>query len=93
MIKWYRKSTKCGYENARWLYLWFPELYDGVVRLGEGGHLLNSQHSQIRPVQSDQLNMAMLFWYLVKIGLFSLRYCTRVYTEQVTFYKVPEPHG
>ena len=39
-------------------------------------------------VQGDQLNMAVLFWYLVKCDSSSVGYCT-----SETFYKVPEQHG
>ena len=42
-------------------------------------------------MQEDQLNMVVLFWYLVKSYLSS----EHMYTLniQVTFYKVPEKHG
>ena len=44
-------------------------------------------------VQSDQLNMAVCFWYLVKRYLSPcVHYCTVACTG-VTFYKVPEQHG
>ena len=43
-------------------------------------------------VQGDQLNMAALFWDLVKHDSSSVDYCTAAYTS-VTFYKVPEKHG
>ena len=39
----------------------------------------------------DQLYMAVLFWYIVKPHLTSVRFCTVAYTF-VTFYKVPEQH-
>ena len=32
-------------------------------------------------IQGDQLNMAVFFWYTVKSDLFSVRYCTHVYTD------------
>ena len=45
-------------------------------------------------VQGDQINMAVLFWYLVKSDA-RVRYYTVAYNGQVTFYKVlvPEEHG
>ena len=42
-------------------------------------------------LQSDQLNIAVLFWYLVKRDLSSVRYCTEAYTI-ITFYKASEQH-
>ena len=36
-------------------------------------------------VQPDQMNMAVLFWYLVKSDD-NVRYCKVAYTAQVTFY-------
>ena len=44
-------------------------------------------------IQPDQINMAVLFWYLVESDLSSVGYCTEAYTRQVTVYKVPEKHG
>ena len=43
-------------------------------------------------IQPDQINIVVLFWYLVKSNA-SVRYCTVAYTGQVTDNKVPEPHG
>ena len=42
---------------------------------------------RVAVVQGDQLNMAVRFWYLVKIDLSSVLYCS------VAFTKVPEQHG
>ena len=42
-------------------------------------------------LQSDQINMAVFFWYLVKSDAI-VRNCTVANTEQVTFYKVSEKH-
>ena len=42
-------------------------------------------------VQNDQLYMTVLFWYLVKRDLSSVRYC-KSYKHQYHFYKVPEQH-
>ena len=39
-------------------------------------------------IQHDQINMAVMFWYLVKSSA-SVRYSTVTYTDQVTFHKVP----
>ena len=36
--------------------------------------------------------MAVLYWFLVKRGLSSVRYCTVAYSS-VIFNKVPEQHG
>ena len=48
-------------------------------------------HCQIFMIQlqPDQINMAVFFWYLVKVT------CPVyiVYTGRATFYKVPETHG
>ena len=44
----------------------------------------NMKHGNAKNV----LNMAVLFWYLVKIDA-SVRYCTVAYTWQCPFYKVP----
>ena len=48
-------------------------------------------------VQLDQINMAMLFWYLLKneTGKFTaLLYCQRTLEiGRDTFYKVQEQHG
>ena len=41
-------------------------------------------------LQSDQLNIAVFFWYFVK--LFSSSVCRLLYSS-VTFYKVTEKHG
>ena len=46
----------------------------------------------ILSLQPDQINMAVLFWYLVKSDA-SVRFHTLTCTGQVTFYKVPEKHG
>ena len=43
-------------------------------------------------LQYDQLNMAVFFCYLGKVTS-PVSTCTVKYTEQVTFYKVPEKHG
>ena len=43
-------------------------------------------------IQPDQINMAVLFWYLVESDA-SVRYLTVVDTGQVTFYRVLEIHG
>ena len=43
-------------------------------------------------VQGDRLDMAVCFWYLVKIDL-SLYAIVQPDTEQDTFHKVPETHG
>ena len=44
-------------------------------------------------VQPDQINMAVLFWYLLKSELSSVlvHYCT-MHTGPVTYYKVAEQH-
>ena len=46
-------------------------------------------------VRPDQINMAVLFWYLVKsdaivFATYSIHY---TYTGQVTFNKVSDAHG
>ena len=43
-------------------------------------------------ISPDQINMAVLFWYLEKVTLVhsTLR---QPYTGQVTLYKVPDTHG
>ena len=43
-------------------------------------------------IQLYQINMAVLFWWLVKSDA-RVRYCTVAYTGQVMLYKVPEQHG
>ena len=43
-------------------------------------------------IQPDQINMAVLFRYLLKSET-SFRYYVITFTEQVTFSKVPEKHG
>ena len=40
-------------------------------------------------IQGDQLNMAVFFWYLVKSDCL-VYMCKVAYTEQATFYKLPE---
>ena len=51
-----------------------------------------SQPGSVVLVQGDQLNMVVLFRYLVKCDPSSVHYCTVTYSS-VTFYKVPEKHG
>ena len=47
-------------------------------------------HAQLQP---DQINMAVLFWYLGKSDA-SVQYSgAETYTGQVTFKKVPETHA
>ena len=41
-------------------------------------------------LQGDQIYMAVLFWYLVKRDLFSVRYSTEAF---FFFYQIPEQHG
>ena len=63
-------------------------------------HLVSEEHVNggglliifISIIQGDQLHIAVLFWYLVKSDLSSIRFCTGTYTS-VIFYKVPEQHG
>ena len=43
-------------------------------------------------IHGVQLNMAVLFWYLVKVTC-PVYDTAHVYAGQVTFYKVPETHG
>ena len=43
-------------------------------------------------VQGDQLNMAVFIWFVVKSDC-PVYACTVAYTEQVSFYKVPDKHG
>ena len=43
-------------------------------------------------IQPDQINMAVLFRYLLKSET-NFRYCVITFTEQVAFSKVPETHG
>ena len=47
---------------------------------------------ELLKVQGDQINMAVLFWYLVKSNA-SVRYCTSSDAGQVTLSRVPEQHG
>ena len=54
--------------------------------------IFKSDRKWLNNLQSDQINMAVLFWYLVKSDA-SVRYCTVAVTGQVTFYKVPEQNG
>ena len=42
--------------------------------------------------KADQINMAVLFWYLVKRDAVFVS-CSVAYTGQVTFFKVTETHG
>ena len=54
---------------------------------------LKTDHTSIHvinraQVQPDQINMAVLFRYLVEIGT-SVRYYTMAYSRQVMFYNVP----
>ena len=46
-------------------------------------------------IQPDRINMALLFWLLVKSDTIVLAtvHCTVAYTEQVTSYKAPKTHG
>ena len=64
-----------------WLYLpHFPAL--GVLfLLPDGNLLLQPLYPEVHGlrVQGDSLNMAILFWYLVKSDLSSVRYFTRVH--------------
>ena len=63
--------------------------------------LLLQVHLNIHPVwlcfsehyiQGEQLNISMLFWYLVKSDVI-VRYCTVAYTGRVIFYKLPDQSG
>ena len=46
-------------------------------------------------LQPDQINMAVLFRYLVKVMLVynTVHKCAVAYTGQVTFFKETEKHG
>ena len=52
-------------------------------------HNIFTKSYMARQLQPDQINMFVLFWYLVKSDA-SVRYCTVAYTGQVTFKGVPE---
>ena len=41
---------------------------------------------------NDQINLAVVFWYLVKSDGSDVRYCTPTYTGIATFYKIPGTH-
>ena len=53
--------------------------------------LLGSTQKVIR-LQPDQINMAVLFWYLVQSDDWVCCGTVAPYTGQVKFYKIPETH-
>ena len=49
------------------------------MKLGSIIIIILALHTVHSLIQGDQLNIAVLFWYLVKSDLSSVRYCTRIH--------------
>ena len=59
---------------------------DGNIVNGDNGDIACDSYHK---VQSDRLNMALFFWYLLKSGLSSVQ-CIVAYTGKVTLYNKPK---